>query len=360
MAETGFHERTEPATPRRRRQAREEGKVARSQEINSAFALLAGLGLLALAGPFMLQRLMLLTRALLDRSGELDLRAETLEGYLHTGLPYVLLTLLPLAGALLAVGLLTNIAQVGLVMSWKPLAPRLDALSPSRGIARIFSKQGAVELVKSLLKIVLIGWVAWLSLRGEIPRLAGLTGTEPAALFGYAAAAALKLGLRVAAVMLVLGVADYAFQRWEYERSIMMSHRELADEMREMEGDPRVKARVRSAQREMVRRRMMENVKHADVVVVNPIHLAVALKYDRRTMKAPTVVAKGARKIAQRIRELAQRHSIPVVEDRPLARELFRIEIDHEIPVALYRAVAELLAYVYRLKHRLRPAARTA
>jgi len=352
MADESFHERTEPATPRRRRQAREEGRVARSQELNSALALLAGMGLLSLAGPFMLTRLMAAMRWLLSGSGDFDLSADMLGTYLRAGLPFVLLTLLPVAGGLCAVGVLANLAQVGLVLSWKPLAPKLDALSPAKGFARIFSKQSGVELVKSLLKIVVIGWIAWVTVRAEIPRFAGLMGADPGALFECAAAAALRLGLRVALVMVVLAAADYAFQRWDYERGIMMSHREVEEELRETEGDPRVRARVRAVQREMARRRMMQKVKTADVVVTNPTHLAVALRYERRTMKAPRVVAKGERLVALKIRELAARHRVPVLEDRPLARALFQVELEHEIPVALYRAVAELLAYVYRLKQR--------
>jgi len=356
MPEAAFHERTEPATPRRRRQAREEGKVARSQEVNSAFILLAGLGLLAAAGPFMLQRLMGLTRAILGGSAQAELRPDLLSSYLSQGLPEILLTVAPLAGTVLLVGLLVNVAQVGLVFSWKPLTPRLDALSPKRGLARIFSKRGAVELLKSLVKVALIGGVAYLTLRDEIPRINALLGADPLPLYGYAAAVVLKLGLRVVLVMIALAIADYAFQRWDYERSIMMSHRELEDELRHTEGDPRVRARVRAVQRAMSRRRMMEKVKTADVVVTNPTRVAVALRYDRQTMKAPKVVAKGERLIAQRIKELARKHGVPIVEDRPLARMLLRVALDAEIPVTLYRAVAELLAYVYRL----RPGARAA
>ncbi|MCK4412078.1 MAG: flagellar biosynthesis protein FlhB [Candidatus Eisenbacteria sp.] len=350
MPEAAFHERTEPATPRRRRQAREEGKVARSQEVNSAFILLASLGVLALAGPFMLRRMMGLTRAILGATGQVDLRADLLMGYFSQGLPEVLLTLVPLAGTVLAVGLLVNFAQVGLVFSWKPLAPRLDALSPTRGVGRIFSKRGAVELLKSLIKIALIGGIAYVTLREEIPRINALLGADPLPLYGYAATVVLKLGLRVALVMIGLAIADYAFQRWDFERSIMMSHREVEEELRHTEGDPRVRARVRAVQREISRRRMMENVKTADIVVTNPTRVAVALRYERQSMDAPKVVAKGERLLAQRIKDLARKHGVPVVEDRPLARMLLRVEIDAEIPVTLYRAVAELLAYVFRLR----------
>jgi flagellar biosynthetic protein FlhB len=350
MAEAAFQDRTEPATPRRRRQAREEGKVARSQELNSAFILLAALGLLGVAGPFMIQRIAGLTRSILAATGRVDLRADLLMDYFSQGAPEILLTLAPLAGTVLAVGLLVNFAQVGLVISWKPLTPRLDALSPKRGLGRIFSKRGALELLKSLFKVAVIGAIAYLTLRQEVPRISAQLGTDPISLYGYAATVALKLGLRVALVMIALAVADYAFQRWDYERSIMMSHREVEEELRHTEGDPHVRARVRAAQRELSRRRMMEQVKTADVVVTNPTRIAVALRYERRSMSAPRVVAKGERLLAQRIKDLARKHGVPVVEDRPLARMLVRVALDAEIPATLYRAVAELLAYVYRLK----------
>lgn len=360
MPEQQFQERTEPATPRRRRQAREEGKVARSQELGSAFVLLAGMGLMALAGPYMLERLAVIVRQLLGGSGQVELHPDLLPGYFTGGIPYVLLTLAPLAGAVAVVGLAVNFAQVGFVVSWKPLNPKLDAMSPVRGFQRLLGKRGFVELAKALLKVALISSIAYFTLRGEVPRLAGMMGSAPLPMFGYAATIALKLGLRVALAILFLALFDYAYQRWDYEKGIMMSRKELEEETRQTEGDPRVKARIRSVQREMAMRRMMDAVKTADVVVTNPIRYAVALKYDRETMRAPKLVAKGARKMAARIRDLAREHGVPVVEDPPLARLLFKIDVDHEVPVALFRAVAELLAFVYRMKERRNRAANLA
>ncbi len=356
MPEERFQERTEPATPKRRREAREEGKVARSQEVNSAFILLAGLGILALGHRFFLGRLAEIVRALLASSAHIEISPDLLLPYLGQGLPYVLLTLAPLAGGIMLVGLGVNFAQVGFVLSWKPLAPRLSMLNPVNGFSRIFSKHGAVELAKSLAKVAIVALVAWMTLKAELPTLASQMGTAPMPAFAYAASVALKLGLRVALAMLFLALLDYGFQRWDYEKSIMMSRRELEEEMRQTEGDPRVRARIRAVQREVTRRRMMEKVKTADVVVTNPTRIAVALKYDRKSMRAPKVVAKGARLIAQRIREIAQKHDVPIVEDPPLARLLYKVEIDREIPVALFQAVAELLAYVYRLKDERRMA----
>ena len=353
MADQQFQERTEPATPRRRRQAREEGKVARSQELGSAFVLLSAMGLLAVAGPFMLERMMELFQLLLAGSGQFELSGDLLYGYFSGGIAKVLLILAPLAGAVLVVGLLVNFAQVGFMLTWKPLAPKLDKLSPVRGFQRMFSKQSFAELAKSLLKVALVGGIAYFSLKGEIGRLASMIGTNPIPMFGYVAVVAVKLGLKIGIALLALALFDYAFQRWDYEKSIMMSHKEIEEESRQTEGDPRVRARQRSIQREAAARRMMNAVKTADVVVTNPVRFAVALKYDRETMKAPKVVAKGARKMAARIRDLATEHGVPIVEDPPLARLLYKqVEIDQEVPVALFRAVAELLAYVYRVKDR--------
>jgi flagellar biosynthetic protein FlhB len=350
MPDLAFQERTEPATPKRRREARESGKVARSQEVNSAFVLLAGLGLLAFEGPLMLERLMALTRHFLGESGSVELRPELMPALFAGTVRPALLVIAPVALAVLLVGLAVNFAQVGFLATWKPLVPSLEHLSPARGFARIFSKQSFVELLKSILKVVLIGGIAWMTLAPEISRLAALVGADPLPVFGYAATLTLKLGLRVAIALLFLALADYAFQRWEYEKSLMMSPKEIEDEMRQTEGDPRIRARVRSVQREMARRRMMAQVRTADVVVTNPTHLAVALRYDRASMKAPKVVARGARLIAERIKAIAREHGVPVIEDRPLARLLFKVELDREIPVTLFRAVAELLAYVYRMR----------
>ncbi len=353
MANESFQERTEPATPRRRREARQEGKVARSQELNSAFVLLGIMGLLALAGPTMLQRLAELCRKTLSASGQVELKADLLLGYFTGGAPHVLLTLAPIGVAVVLIGLAINFAQVGFVLTWKPLMPRLGLISPTRGFSRIFSKQGLVELAKSLFKVAVIAAIAYLTLRGEFEQFAAMSGSgRPLDVFAYAASVALKLGLRVALAILALAIFDYAFQRWDYEKGIMMTRKELEEESRQTEGDPHVRARVRSAQRAVAQRRMMQALETADVVVTNPIRLAVALRYDRATMRAPKVVAKGARLMAQKIRDKARDLGVPIVEDPPLARLLYKVGIDTEIPVQLFRAVAEVLAYVYRLKQR--------
>ena len=332
----------------------------RSQEVTSAFVLLSGMGALAVAGPFIVERLASMMRRLLSQSGEIHLSTGALMGYFTDGIPYVFTIIAPLAGCIMIVGLAVNFAQVGFVLSWKPLTPKLDSISPVRGFTRLFSKQTGMELFKSIAKIVLIGWIAYMTLRSELPTLASMMGGDPLPVFGYTASVALKLGLRIGLAILCLAIIDYAFQRWDYEKSIRMSHKEIEEETRQTEGDPHVKGKIRAQQREIARRRMMDELKTADVVVTNPTRLAVAVKYDRTSMKSPKIVAKGARLVAKRIREAAREHGIPLVEDPPLARLLFKIEIDSEIPVTLFQAVAELLAQVYKLKakrHRLAAAA---
>jgi len=357
MADQGFQERTEPATPKRRKQAREDGKVARSQEITSAFVLLFGMSALAVAGPFILRRLSDLVQGLLSQSGQIDINSGALMGYFIDGMPYIFSIIAPLAGCIIIIGLLSNFAQVGFVLSWKPLAPKLSTISPASGFSRLFSKRSAMELFKSITKIILIGAIAYATLKNEIPTLASMMGSEPLPIFGYAATVVLKLGLRIGLAILCLALIDYGFQRWDFEKSIMMSHKELEEETRQTEGDPHVKARIRTAQREAARNRMMQEVKNADVVVTNPTRLAVAICYDKETMRAPKIVAKGARLVAKRIRELARENEVPIVEDPPLARLLFKVEIDDEIPMTLFQTIAELLAQVYRLKARRQPLA---
>jgi flagellar biosynthetic protein FlhB len=244
-----------------------------------------------------------------------------------------------------------GLPQVGFHITTKVLLPKANRISPASGLKRLFSANGLVESLKSLGKILLVGWIAYTTIRPEIPLFPLLCNRPLMGALSYSAFIAFKLVIRVWVALVLLAFLDYLFQRWNFERELRMTKQEVKEEAKETEGDPHVKARVRSVQMNMARRRMMQEVLSADVVITNPDHVAVALRYDRQNEMAPLVVAKGAGALCERIKQIAREHSVPVVEKPPLARLLYKqVELGREIPIEVYRVVAEILSYVYRLK----------
>jgi flagellar biosynthetic protein FlhB len=239
-------------------------------------------------------------------------------------------------------------AQVGFLWTTQPLVPDLGRFNPAAGLSRLFGPRGLVEAVKALLKVLVVGWVVYTAVRARLPDLVAL-GTLPTPhLLTLLGTLLYTLALRVSLVFLVIALLDYAYQRWDYEKSLKMSKEEIKQEHKQSEGDPLIKGAIRQRQRDAARKRMMQDVPKADVVITNPTHVAIALAYDVGAMRAPQVLAKGQDELAARIRELAAEHDIPFVENPPLARTLYKqVEIGQEIPAALYAAVAEVLAYVY-------------
>ena len=354
MANETFGERTERATPKRREEARRQGQVPRSTELTHALVLLVGVGVLAALGGRMLRGLSELVRVQLAGATASAVSVEGVYVLFQRLSMQILMVMLPLVLALILIGLSSNVLQVGFMVTARPLTPRWSAINPIEGFKRIFSLRSVTELVKALLKVGLIGLIAWTTVKADLEQLVPLIGADGTLLLSRVGAATVKLGLRVGAALLVLAILVYGYQRWEYERSIRMSRQEVEEEQKQQDGDPQVKSRIRQMQRQLSRRRMMTAVPTADVVITNPTHVAVALKYDRVTMAAPVVVAKGMRKLAQRIKETAREHHVPIVEDPPLARLLYReAELDRPIPVSLYQAVAQVLAHVWRLRARL-------
>jgi flagellar biosynthetic protein FlhB len=251
------------------------------------------------------------------------------------------------------VGLTANVLQVGWVFSAESITPKFEKIDPLKGFQRLFSPRALVELAKSLLKVGIIGWVAYRTVAPSYEMLMGLSDQETAVAFGLVENIIYTVGIRVGIALLVLALLDYAYQRWDYERSLKMSKQEVRDEFKDVEGDPRVKGQIKQKQRQMAMRRMMQQVPQADVVITNPTHIAVALKYDQQKMKAPEIVAMGADYVAERIRTLARESGVAIVENRPLARALYQTaEVGRAVPIDLYQAVAEVLAFVYRLKRR--------
>jgi len=352
MAEESDLEKTEPASARRLEQAREEGQVPRSPELATFVVVAVGLGGLWLLGGRMAGALQGLIRDAFDFAPALAFDEGALPAVLRAQAARGLAAWLPFAGAMLAAALAAPLALRGWVFSAQVLAPDFARLDPVAGLQRMFSLNSWAELAKSLVKVALLTAVAaWIAhhYAAEVLHLARqpVGGALRGALGLLALTAAALLG-----AMLLVAALDVPWQLWSHARKLRMTRDELRQEMKETEGDPQLKARVRSMQREAARRRMMAQVPKADVVVTNPTRFAVALRYREGAMRAPQVVARGALLVAARIRELAEQHGVPVVEAPPLARALYRhAELEREIPPALYAAVAEVLAYVYQLRH---------
>jgi flagellar biosynthetic protein FlhB len=349
MAEDSDLEKTEPASPRRLEQAREEGQVPQSRELSAFFVLMAGAGTLWVAGSWLAQRIGgAVSRGLtFDRTAAFDTAALPTA---FVALAWDALTAIaPLLLILVVAALAGPFMLGGLNFSSKALALDWTRLDPLKGFGRMFSMQSVGELVKGILKALLVGGVVvWVVLH-EKDHLFALMGQPLEAGLQSMGRTILFSTLVIVGSMFLIVAADVPFQLWQYYSKLRMTKEEVRKEMKELEGDPQLKARIRSQQREIARRRMMAAVPKAQVVVTNPTHFAVALAYDEK-MPAPRVVAKGRGIIAQRIRDIAQEHGVPLLEAPPLARALYaHTELDDVIPAALYRAVAEVMAYVYQL-----------
>lgn len=345
-----LEDKTEAPTPRKRQESREEGQVARSAELNSALVLASGLILIKYTIPGLGSRL---KDVFITSFTAFSCNDVTVGGVFHDLvrlLLYIGLSVAPVVLGVMLVGVLANVMQVGLHISGKAMQFKGSRLNPFPGIQRMFSLNSWVELMKSLAKIGVVLAVVYSYLKQRYPELSGLAGSDFRQSCMFIGNIAWNVLLRATIVLLVIGAADYIYQKLRFEKQIRMTKQEVKEDNKRSEGDPQVKSHIRQKQREMARKRMMTEVPKADVVVTNPTHFAVALKYDARVNDAPIVVAKGQRLIAQRIKDIATANNVPIVENVPLARALYAsVEIGMPIPAELYQAVAEVLAYVYRL-----------
>lgn len=344
-------EKTEDPTSRKLTKAREEGQVAKSVEIPSVFVVAAGVLALYASAFYIYQQLMSVFHFNF-RFGQIpllnNLEVVRLLAF-HT--QKIIFILIPVVIPILVVALLANFAQVGFVISFKSLEPKLSRLDPINGFKQKFSSRAAVEFVKTLLKVGIIAAVAFLAIRSELSEILKLYDHSIGFILLFVLKVSFWIFIKVCLIMLVVAILDYAYQRWKFLDDQKMTKKEVKDETKQTEGDPLVKSRIRQLQQEAARKRMMADVPQADVVVTNPVRLAVAVKYDGETMDAPQVLAKGAGPIAANIRKVARENEVPIVEDKLLARNLYSsVDIGDEVPGEFYQAVAELLAYVYKLK----------
>jgi flagellar biosynthetic protein FlhB len=350
MAEEQKDERTEQPTEKRRREFREKGQVAQSREVNTAMLLTGVLILWSFYAPMFWSDLQMLLSHFWRLSGEFVIDQGSFRLLFLFIVKQMAKLLWPLLLTGLVLGFLSGYLQIGWLFTTKPLTPDVNKLDPIKGMAKLFSKRSFFEAGKSFGKILLVGVLAYWTLFSRFDSYLGLAGVPLDAVMGFMADSMFSILLKCCVLLVVIAVVDYLFSRWEMEKKMRMTKQEVKEEHKETEGDPLVKQKVRSIQRDMAKKRMMAEVPQADVVITNPTHYAVALRYRKEEMDAPTVVAKGADHLAGRIREKAREHDVPVVENPVVARALYQVELGGTIPEAMFKAVAEILAYVYSLK----------
>ncbi len=343
-------EKTEQATPKKRQEALEKGQIAKSRELCSVAVLLSALLGFHFVGGAMFGKLMEFTRFSLSHLNQPELSEAGVLNLMKELLLTLAVIVGPILGLMAAGALFSNLVQTGFVFSSESLTPDLAKLDPIKGFFKLASLRSVMEMVKSVFKLVIVGGVAFLTVKGEMDEILPLVDVGIWTLLVFICKVSFTILVRTCWVLLVLAVLDYAYQKWEHEKGLKMSKQEVKDEYKQTEGDPMVRSRIRGLQREMARRRMMEQVPKADVVITNPTHFAIALKYEK-DMGAPVVLAKGAGHIAEKIKEIAKKHKVPMVENKTVARLLYKVcNVGTEIPQSLYRAVAEILAHVYRLR----------
>jgi len=349
-------EKTEEPTAKRKSKARDDGNVAKSQDVNVVAGLFAGLIYLLLMGPSMVKSLGLLIRKIYQEQALIAVNQVTMITLLNDILNSASLILLPFFLVLIITAVLSNIVQIGFLFTTNVFKPKLDKFNPIKGMKKFFKIRQVVTIIQQLAKLFAVAIPPYLIIKSELNELPLIMDMSIWSIMGIIGFTLIKIFLSVTIVLLFLAIYDLFYTRKKHKEDLMMTKQEVKDERKNAEGDPKIKARIRRLQMEEIRKRMMTSVPEADVVITNPVHLAVALKYDRNVSSAPIVVAKGARLIAERIKEIAREHGVPIIENKPLAQSLFKmVDIGESIPEELYKAVAGVLAYVYSQK-RGRPA----
>jgi len=353
MAESAA-EKTEAATPRRRQEAREQGNVPRSSDLSAAVILLTSIVLLYMFGFEIMTSMKRIVEGTLGSSLLSNPVRSGDEGAMGVFVGQLAIeAVAPLCLGISAAALLVSFGQVGLLFTLKPMTPDLSKVSPLQGVKKLFDARAGMRLLMSLGKIGLIGLVAGVLIYWDMPQILTLAELDALQMFGLASELVFGLALKLAVLLLVLALLDYWFQRWQHEQDMKMSKQEVKEELKTMEGDPLVKQRRVRVARQLALQRVGQAVPNADVVVTNPTHFSIAMRYDSKTMRAPKVVAKGADFLALRIRQIAIANGIPLVERKELARAMYKsVEVGQEVPPEFYNAVAEILAYVYRIGSR--------
>ena len=341
-----FQEKTEQATPRKKQKAREKGQVARSKDLTSMVTMSGIVMIFYFAGELFFSNMAGMTGGILSLKYGTDplhvSRIAIIQGAKIIA-PFFIVTVI--------LSILSSVMQDGIV--FKPLKMEWGKLNPFEGLKRIFSVKGLTELLKSLLKFTIGGWLVYYIVKKDVEVLPSLSAMEIHEMVRVSGKLVMDAVIIAFAYYMIIAIVGYFIDKWHHEKSLRMTKQEIKEEAKESEGDPLIKSRIKSAQREAARKRMMQEVPSATVVITNPTHLAIAIKYEDKGMPAPRVVAKGAGIIAARIKEIARKHGVPIMEDKPLARALFKVELNAFIPEGLYVAIARVLAYVYKLRGKI-------
>ncbi len=353
MPESQGQEKTEQATPKKLKESREKGTVAKSMEINSLAIFTTGLLLLYFSQQFLSSQVSSLAKQIFGTLDTLTININTFQEMAFSGFMFFVITVAPIFVGLFIIAGIASISQIGLKFSAKALAPKFNKLNPLSGIKRVFfSSSSSMELAKSLVKLFVIGGFTYLVIKDFVKTSTSLMGLTIEEIVNFMLDSAYTLLWKVALVYAIIAAVDFFFQKHKHKKEMMMTKQEVKEENKQSEGDPLIKSRIRRLQYQMAKNRMMKDVPQADVIITNPTHYAIAVKYDMQKDGAPKVIAKGVDLIAQKIKEIAAEHSIPMHEDRQLARALYKAcEIGEQIPLSLFQAVAQVLAYVYQLKN---------
>jgi len=349
----GSGEKTEKATPKKKQDARKKGQVFQSREISSAMVLMFVFITIRIFGSSMYSEIAQYTKKVFTEYPKMDnfYMPDILVRMFIDSITVMLKVMAPIFIVAMVTGLIVCYAQVGFIFTLETLAVKFNRINPISGFKKIFSTHGAVELVKSLLKISIIGYVAYAYLNGQADNIIRLMDMDVLSIATYIIVAALNIAIRICAVLMILGIFDFAYQWWDYEKNLKMTKQEIKEEYKQTEGNPEIKSRIKQRQRQISMHRMMQDIPKADVVITNPTHFACAVKYDPKELDAPMLLAKGQDYIALRIKEIAKEKKVQIVENKALARTIFEtVNVGQKIPPDLYQAVAEVLAFVYNLR----------
>lgn len=349
-----FSEKTEQATTKKKEDARKKGQVAVTKDLGTAFALLATFFAINIASGYVVRNMktyfltifeiMGNTDILFNANGLYQLYGITVRTFLSLSLPFLITAMV--------IGIALNLAQVGFLFTVEPLIPKFEKISPISGLKRLFSLQSIAELLKSLLKGSLVIFIVWSYLSNNLEMIVGMMSLEVDNAVVLIWRTVFDIVLRICLLLVILGIADFIFKKWQHNKKLMMSKQEVKDEYKQSEGDPQLKSKIKEKQRQIAMGRMMQEVPKADVIITNPTHFAVALRYNNDMESAPRVIAKGQDLIAMKIKSVAEENNIAIIENKPLARALYNeVDIGSMIPAEFFEAVAETLAYVYSLKN---------
>jgi len=354
MSDEDKHSKTEKPTQKRLDEARKKDAPPQSRDLTSMVTLLAAVLMLSITGRHMFDTIKESSRELLAGMGTYQVTSVGVYSLMLKQMGTLAVVLGPFMVVVITAGVAANVAQGGINLSWEKLTANFDKLNPVNGIGRLFKKDSLVELLKAIFKIGIIGYMSYRIIRGQEEALTYLGDKETTEIFAYLGWLSFKIIVNSIAVLVVLAFLDLAYVKWRFIENLKMTKEEVKQESKDSEGDPKIKGKIRMLQFELSRRRLIKIIPTADVIITNPTHFAVALKYDRERMAAPVVIAKGVDNLALKIREIAKEHRVMIVENRPLARELYAtVKEGQEIPESLYKAVAEVLAYVFGLRGRL-------